>query len=154
MKISDAGLKLLKLSEGWRNKIYLDQAGLQTIGYGHLLTSDDKASGRYSDGITETSGTDILKRDVEFAENAVTALVKVPLSQNQFDALVDFTFNLGKGALASSSLLKKLNAGDYKIVPSELLKWNKVRNPKTKQLEINSGLTKRRQREADLWNAQ
>lgn len=152
LKISDVGLQLIKLSEGYRDKIYKDQAGLDTIGYGHLLTSADKASKRFENGLTESIAADVLRDDVKDAEDAVNDLVKVNLSQNQFDALVDFTFNLGRNALKASTLLKKLNAGEYDAVPVELLKWNKVRNPKTKKLEPSAGLSKRRQREVDLWS--
>jgi lysozyme len=151
MKTSDSGLKMITLAEGNVLKIYKDQAGLDTIGVGHLLTADDKSSGRFTNGITAEQSMELLRHDVVAAENAVNSLVKVSLTQNQFDALVDFVFNLGKGALQVSTLLKKLNAGNKDAVPAEFLKWNKVRNPKTKQLEVNKGITRRRQREADLW---
>lgn len=152
MKTSDDGLKMIEKSEGTVLKIYLDQAGLETIGIGHLLTPEDKASDRFKNGITKDEALELLRDDVKIAEDAVNSLVKVSLTQNQFDALVDFTFNLGVGALSKSSLLKKLNAGDHAAVPAEFMKWNKVRNPKTGQLEPLAGLTKRRQKEADLWN--
>lgn len=152
MKTSDAGLKMIELAEGNVLKIYKDQAGLDTIGVGHLLTADDKSSKRFENGITQQESIDLLKKDVGFAEKAVESLVKVELTQNQFDALVDFVFNLGKGALQSSTLLKKLNAGDKAAVPAEFMKWNKIRNPATGKLEPYKGLTRRRQREADLWN--
>lgn len=152
MKLSDNGLNLIKLNEGWVPKIYKDSAGLDTIGYGHLLTAEDKKSGKYKAGISEVDGANLLRKDVSFAENAVNKHIKVQLTQGQFDALVDFTFNLGTAALASSKLLKKLNAGEYDSVPSEMLRWNKVRNPKTNQLEPVTGLTKRRERAIVLWN--
>jgi len=142
---------MITLAEGNVLHIYKDQAGLDTIGVGHLLTADDKATGRFMNGITDQQSLDLLRHDVSSAEAAINSLVRVPLTQNEFDALVDFVFNLGKGALQVSMLLKKLNAGDKKAVPTEFLKWNKVRNPKTKQLEPNKGITRRRQREADLW---
>lgn len=151
MKTSDDGLKFIALAEGNVLRIYKDQAGLETIGVGHLLTEDDKKSGRFKDGITEEQSIELLRHDVTLAENAVTSLVKVPLTQNQFDVLVDFVFNLGKGALQSSTLLKKLNAGDKASVPAEIMKWNRVRNPKTKKLEVSKGLTRRREKEAERW---
>lgn len=153
MKTSDAGLHFIRHNEGCVLHIYKDQAGLQTIGVGHLLTAEDKSSGRFTSGITETQAIDLLRSDVVLAEQAVNELVKVQLSQNQFDALVDFTFNLGRGALSRSQLLKRVNAGDHGAVPTEFMKWNKLRDPLTKKLVVSSGLTKRRQREVDLWNA-
>lgn len=143
---------MIQMAEGTVLHIYKDQAGLDTIGVGHLLTSDDKSSGRYKKGITESQALELLRDDVGKAERAVETLVKVTINQNQFDALVDFVFNLGEGALRKSTLLRKLNEGDYAAVPAEFMKWNKVRNPKTGKLEPHKGITRRRQREADLWN--
>ena len=109
MNLSAAGLQLLKKSEGFRDRTYLDVAGLPTIGYGHRLVHPEC----YPGGITQTQAEVILLWDVREAEQAVERLVKVPLSQGQFDALVDFTFNLGSGRLAGSTLLQNLNAGKY-----------------------------------------
>lgn len=150
MKISENGLKLIKQCEGCVLHIYKDQAGLDTIGIGHLLTESDKKSGRFATGITDEQAFDLLREDASDAEAAVNSLVKVSINQNQFDALVDFTFNLGKGALGSSNLLKRLNKSDYDV-SQEFLKWNKVRDPKTKQLVASAGLAKRRQKESILW---
>lgn len=152
MKISDAGLDIIKHSEGFVGHIYKDIAGLDTVGFGHLLTADDKAAGRFLHGVTLQEATDLLRVDVGSAERAVDGLVKVPLNQHQYDALVDFVFNLGRAALAGSSLLKLLNAGNYAAVPGQLLLWNKARDPKTGKLVPSSGLTLRRQREAQLWS--
>lgn len=152
MKISDRGLELIQRSEGLVYQVYKDQAGLDTIGYGHLLTEAEKKNKTFSKGLTAEEATELLKKDVEKAEHSVLSLVKVSLNQNQFDALVDFTFNLGEGKLKSSTLLKHLNAGKHHLVPTELLKWCKAKNPKTGQLTTLPGLFKRRQREVDLWN--
>jgi lysozyme len=119
MKLSAAGLELIKKSEGFRSKTYLDMAGLPTIGYGHRLVHPEC----YPDGICETQADVILLWDVHEAEQAVSRLVKAPLTQGQFDALVDFTFNLGSGRLAST-LLQDLNAGKYDAAASELLRWD------------------------------
>ena len=151
MKMSDAGLKMLKELEGSVKHIYRDSAGLDTIGVGHLLTEDEKKTNKFKDGLTDEQIIDLLREDVKHAENAVASLVKVNLNQNQIDTLISFTFNVGRGALASSSLLRKLNAGDHDAVPVELMKWNKLRNPKTRKLEASKGLTKRREREATCW---
>ena len=142
---------MLKELEGSVKHIYRDSAGLDTIGVGHLLTEDEKKTNKFKDGLTDEQIIDLLREDVKHAENAVASLVKVNLNQNQIDTLISFTFNVGRGALASSSLLRKLNAGDHDAVPGELMKWNKLRNPKTRKLEASKGLTKRREREATCW---
>jgi hypothetical protein len=87
----------------------------------------------------------ILASDLVKFEDGVDNLVKVPLKQNQFDALVSFAFNVGLGALGKSTLLKKLNAGQYDAVPAELMKWTKAGG---KELP---GLVRRRRAEAALW---
>lgn len=152
MKLSDAGLELIKHFEGLRLHVYKDGAGLETIGYGHLLTSMDKTSGRFTAGLTEPQALELLRRDAEGAEAAVNACVHVPITQAQFDALVSFTFNLGAAALGQSQLLRKLNSGHPEQVPAEFVKWNKLRSPKTGQLEASPGLTMRREREAKRWS--
>jgi len=141
MKLSNAGLELIKKSEGFRSKVYLDIAGLPTIGYGHRLVHPEC----YPDGICETQAEVILLCDVHEAEHAVSRQVTAPLTQGQFDALVYFTFNLGSGRLASSTLLQSLNAGKYDAVASELLRWDH-----SGEHEIVS-LKARRQAEFQLW---
>ena len=120
MKLSAAGLDLIKKSEGFRSKTYLHIAGHPTIGYGHCLAHNED----YPNGITATEADVILLWDVREAEQAVARLVTVPLSQGQFDALVDFTFNLGSGRLAASTLLQDLNAGKPDAAAAELLRWD------------------------------
>jgi len=141
MKLSNAGLELIKKSEGFRSKVYLDIAGLPTIGYGHRLVHPEC----YPDGICETQAEVILLCDVHEAEHAVSRQVTAPLTQGQFDALVYFTFNLGSGRLASSTLLQSLNAGKYDAAASELLRWDH-----SGEHEIVS-LKARRQAEFQLW---
>lgn len=120
-KVDDAAAKLVANFEGYSSKIYNDAAGNPTIGYGHLLKPGEAA--KFADGITKEQGLALLKQDMKSAADAVNKNVKVPLTQNQFDALTSFTFNVGAGALEKSTLLKKLNAGDYEAVPTELNKW-------------------------------
>jgi lysozyme len=105
MKLSAAGLDLLKKSEGFRSQTYMDVNGFPTIGYGHRLLHPESFPGK----ISEAQAAEMLISDVRDAEQAVKRLVKVQLTQGQFDALVDFCFNLGAGRLASSTLLKILN---------------------------------------------
>ena len=120
MQLSAAGLQLVKDSEGFRSSTYLDLAGLPTIGYGHRLVHPEC----YPDGITPQQAETILEWDLREAEQAVERLVRVPLTQGQFDALVDFVFNLGSGSLARSSLLDDLNAGNYAAAAQQLLRWD------------------------------
>ena len=108
--------------EGFRDRPYLDSAGVLTIGYGHT-----NASGR--DPFSATSAWSeplafaVLQRDADAAAADVRRVVKVDLSQGEFDALTSFVFNLGVGRLASSTLLRKLNAGDYAGAQAEFPRW-------------------------------
>jgi lysozyme len=141
MKLSAAGLALLKVSEGFRSKMYFDSAGLPSIGYGHKILPHE----RFPDGIDEPRAAEILAADLAGAESAVGSLVKVPLTQGQFDALVDFTFNLGRGRLAYSTLLKMLNGGQYDAAADQLLRWDQAGG------SVNKGLAIRRATERNLW---
>ena len=141
MELSADGLTLLKRSEGFRNRVYLDVAGIPTIGYGHRLLYSQS----FPEGIEEAQAAEILVQDVRDAEKSVLQLVKVPLRQGQFDALVDFVFNLGAGRLATSSLLKYLNAGGYEAAVEQLLLWDHA------GARQNAGLKARREAEASLW---
>jgi lysozyme len=141
MQMSAAGLDLLKRSEGFRSRTYLDVAGFATIGYGHRIL----ASQCFPNGIAEAQAAQILASDVRSAEQAVLRLVRVALTQSQFDALVDFCFNLGAGKLAASTLLKELNAGQYDAAQEQLLRWDRAGSQ-----EI-AGLKARREAEFQLW---
>ena len=141
MRLSSAGLDLLKKSEGFRSRIYDDVAGLATIGFGHRLRRGES----FPCGINEAQGEKMLAGDVLVAEEAVTRLVKVSLTQGQFDALVDFVFNLGAGRLAGSTLLRYLNEGKYDAAAWQLLAWDHAG-----AREIAS-LKNRREAEFKLW---
>jgi len=141
MRISAAGLDLLKNSEGFRSHTYLDVAGIPTIGYGHRLLHPES----FPSGIDEAQGAEILLSDLRDAEQAVQRLVKVPLTQGQFDALVDFCFNLGQGRLAASTLLESLNAGQYDAAAQQLLRWDHAGAHESPALKA------RRQAELALW---
>jgi lysozyme len=142
MEFSAAGMALLKRSEGFRKRVYLDVAGFPTIGYGHRLLHPES----FPNGIDEPQAAGILLIDIREAARAVQRLVKVPLTQGQFDALVDFCFNLGEGRLASSTLLKILNAGRYADALEQLLRWDFAGNEECPALKA------RREAEAELWN--
>lgn len=141
MQLSAAGLELIKRSEGFRSHEYKDVAGFPTIGYGHRMGTKES----FSDGIDEKQASAMLANDVFEAERAVNRLVRVALSQGQFDALVDFCFNLGAGRLAASTLLKELNAGNYGAAAGQLLCWDHAGG------EVNAGLKARREAEFRLW---
>jgi lysozyme len=141
MQLSTAGLELLKRSEGFRSRVYLDLSGLPTIGYGHRLVHPES----FINGIDEAQATKILAFDVLEAEQAIGRMVKVPLDQGQFDALVDFVYNLGSGRLAASTLLVDLNAKKYAAAGEQLLRWDHADG------QENSDLKARREAEFKLW---
>jgi lysozyme len=148
MKTSAAGIALIKEHEGKRLKAYLCPAGVWTIGYGHT-TGAGSPSVQKGMTITEAEADAIFARDIGAFERGVLRLVKVPLAQGQFDALVSFEFNTGK--LKKSTLLRKLNAGAYDAVPAELMRWTKAKDKKTGKLVDLPGLVRRRREEAALW---
>lgn len=147
MGISSVGLALIKMFEGLRLKAYLCSAGVPTIGYGHTKGV------RLGDTCSDAQADAWLQEDVQEAVAAVNRLVKVPVTQGQFDALVSFTFNLGADedvddkaeGLGDSTLLKKLNAGDITGAAAEFGKWVKAGGV------VVEGLVKRRQAERELF---
>ena len=152
--ISTAGKQHLKQLEDLRTEVYLDSGGEPTIGIGHLLTRAERRSGKiiigqtvgdYREGLTVDQCWQLLEQDLDPAENAVENLVKLPLTDTQFDTLVSFTFNVGVEAFTGSTLLKKLNSGDYESVPAQLRRWI-FDNGQAVQ-----GLANRREKEIDLW---
>lgn len=126
MNLSDSGLSAIKSHERLRLQAYPDPGskdGLPvTIGYGSTRRMDG-ATWQLGDTITEAQALTLLRRDVSEAESAVNRLVKVPLSQSQFDALVSFVFNVGAGAFKGSTLLRLLNAGDYTGAAAQFARW-------------------------------
>ncbi len=140
MKTSEKGIALIKQFEGFRPTAYLCPAGIPTIGYGHVILPKEKFG-----TLTEAGATAILKKDLEIAERAISQFILAPLTQNQFDALASFTFNLGGGALQRSTLRRKLNAHDYEGAAREFLQWV---NSGGVKLE---GLVRRRKAERDLF---
>ena len=118
--VNDAGVDLIKRWEGLRLEAYLCPAGVPTVGYGH--TGGDVWMGMV---ITEPEAEQLLRKDLWRFEDAVSKLVRVHVTDNEYAALVSFTFNLGEGALAESTLLRRLNAGDDKasVFKEELPKW-------------------------------
>lgn len=149
-EISGIGLSLIKAFEGKYNIGYLCPAGVWTIGYGHTGETLGNSSPKGMT-ITDEQIDILLKQDMKRFEKAVLRSITVPLKQHQFDALVSFAFNVGAGALATSTLLKKLNSGDYAGAAEQFLVWNKATNPQTKKKVVLPGLTRRRQAERHLF---
>lgn len=145
MKTSQAGVNFIKGFEGKRLSAYQDSVGVWTIAYG-TIKYPNGVRVKKGDTCTESQAESYLKHDLITFENAINRLVKVKLTQNQFDALASFTYNLGETNLASSTLLKKLNAKDYKGAASEFIRWNKAGG------KVLNGLTNRRQSETNIFN--
>jgi len=142
MKLSNTGLSLIKSFEGVRLTAYkaVQTEKYWTIGYGHY-GPDVKQNMK----ITQAQADAYLKSDVARFEKAVNENVKVPLNQNQFDALVSFTYNCGEGALQRSTLLELLNQGKYEAAANQFDVWNKSSG------KVLAGLVKRRAKEKELF---
>ena len=153
MHISQEGITLIKHYEGCPkdkdgNAVsYRCAANKATIGYGSLKLIDGSP---VTDNISITmqEAEDLLAHELVEYEGYINDLVKVPLKQNEFDALVSWVFNLGPSNLKSSTMLKVLNAGKYQEVPEQIKRWNKVNG------KVNEGLVKRRKSEALLFECQ
>lgn len=140
MQISLAGISHIKGWEGFKANVYKDAGGKPTIGYGHLILPYESFS-----TITESEAVALLVKDLSSAEDTVNSTVNVTLTQNQYDALVSFVFNVGGGAFRRSTLLKKVNAGQLSAVKTELLKWVRAGGKKV------TGLVNRRVADAKLF---
>ena len=119
MKMSDKGLVALQQREGTRLVAYQDVKGIWTIGVGH--TGPEVKQGLVW---TMVQGLDALRLDVGKAEDCINSVVGVELTQNQFDALASFIFNVGVGAFKASTMLKKINAKDFTGAIKEFDKWH------------------------------
>lgn len=156
-KMSDVGIDVLIELEGSIDHLYYDVAGYATIGVGHLLTKSEISSGKIilSNGyvidfrygnLTQEDITLLLKDDVVMYENAVNKYVKVNITQEHFDSLTSFTFNVGIGAFKRSTLLKVLNRKEYSKVPAQLARWKRAGG------KVVKGLVYRRGVEISMWN--
>ena len=137
---SDNGFALTRSFEGLRLTAYQDCGGVWTIGYGH--TGPEVRAGLT---ITQAEADALLRSDVEDAVTCVNRAVNVPITQNQFDALVDFCFNCGRGSLLQSTLLRKVNIGDFAGAAAQFALWDHAGG------EVVEGLVKRRTAEAELF---
>ena len=146
MEISKNGLNLIAGFEGFRAKPYHCSAGVSTIGYGTTIYPNGTRVTMKDKAISKEYALAIMKYmiDRDYGD-AVDRYVKVPLTQNQYDALVSFTYNLGKGAFKSSTLLRKINEGKYNRASKEFIKWVNVNGKRSR------GLVRRRKKERDLF---
>lgn len=141
MEFSAQGYDVIKRFEGFSPSPYRDAQGW-SIGYGHFILPGENLS-----WIDQAQADELLRKDAAIAVSAVNQMVKVPLSQNQFDALVSFVYNVGTGAFGSSTLLRLLNAGDYSGAASQFDRWNKSQN------QVLTALVERRAKERELFTA-
>ncbi len=139
-KVTDEVIERIKRWEGLRLTAYRDAGGVWTIGYGHT-----GAPARAGATITLAQAEGLLRQDLAAFEAAVERVITVPLTDNQFGALVSFAFNVGEAAFARSTLAARLNGGDYNSVPEQLARWVHAGG---KRLQ---GLVNRRAAEAGLW---
>jgi lysozyme len=138
-KINQKGLDLIKTFEGLKLCSYDDGVGVCTIGYGHTKDARPKMT------ISKEQAELFLEQDLRRFESAVSRLVKVTLTDNQFSALVAFVFNIGDGAFAKSTLLELLNKAQYDLAALQFLRWDKANG------KVLPGLTRRRKAEQALF---
>jgi lysozyme len=142
--LNEASIDLIKSFEGWRANAYRDSVGVWTIGYGHTsMAGPPKVTSNLK--ITKSEGEAMLQHDLQKYAKAVDDAVTVPLTPNQFGALVSFCYNVGPGNFNKSSVLRYTNAGNFKGVPARLLLWNKAGG------RVLKGLTRRRKAEGKLF---
>lgn len=154
MKFSENGITLMSELEGRKKYKYPDVRGISTLGIGHALSKSEASSGKiwissksikYDDGLTDEEMDALLLQDIKIAEDCVNTYVKVNLTQNQFDALVSFTYNCGNTAFRNSTLLKLLNKALHEEVPAQMRRWVYADG------KICPGLANRREKEIALW---
>lgn len=145
MRTGHAGLLLIKRFEGFSATPYLCPANLWTIGYGHVMLAHEQESLRQVD---EAQAEELLKMDLRVAQRAVEKLVRIPLTQNQFDALVSFTFNLGSGTLQRSTLRRMIHRGEQEAIAAQWVRFVWAGGRKL------SGLVRRREAELALYFSQ
>lgn len=138
MAIAQSTIDFIIEEEGSKNKAYKDSKGLWTIGVGHLIKPDEQHLKETT--LTDQQVKDLLKSDLKWCSEAVETSVKVPLNQNQFDALYSLCFNIGETNFKKSTVVRKLNQNDYQGAADAILMWNKP-----------DVLKKRRKRERELF---
>ena len=156
MEVDTVFFNFLCKEEKCETSVYTDSKNIPTIGIGHRLTDQELASKTlvingqrvpYAHGITMAQCQALNKQDVSAAVNCVNSIIKVPLTQNQFNALVSFAFNIGIYAFKNSTLVQVLNQKQYKEVPTQMLRWVHENGA------VTQGLVNRRNAEIALWNS-
>ena len=138
MAIANSTLDFITKEEGFRNKAYKDSKGLLTIGVGHLIKTDEEHL--LNETLTDEQVKELLKSDLKWCSEAVESSVRVPLTQNQYDALYSLCFNIGETNFRKSTVVKRINENDLKGAADAILMWNKP-----------AVLQKRRERERALF---
>lgn len=147
---SENGINMLIRLEALILQIYKDQAGLPTIGVGHLIVSDAEKE-EFKNGITKEKAIELLKKDIASVEKTVNESIKVVITQEQFDALVIFVFNIGENGFKSSSAFREINnAASFDIIGPLWKLWNKITINGVKQ--VSQGLVNRRNAEWELYS--
>lgn len=144
MKASQRGIDLIKVFEKFEPLPYHDAVGILTIGYGHVIQPGEVFP---VDGLTEQGASDLLRADLERREHRMNQLVTVPLSQEQWDALCSWTFNLGVGSLEKSTMLARINEGRFEEAATEMRKWVHAGIAG----KVLPGLVARREKEAEVF---
>lgn len=152
LHINSEGLKLIRKTESFYSKPYIDPVGIPTIGYGTIQYPDGRKVTMGDPPITKEQAEHYMRFEVSEKEEAVRHMVKVPLNENQFSSLTSFAYNVGVGNLQTSTLLKKLNASDYEGASGQFGRWNKGKDRKTGKLVVLRGLTNRRATERALFD--
>ncbi len=146
---SESGKKFITAHEANVLRVYLDPVGLPTVGIGHLLTPEERKVWKVGDRITLAESLQLFERDLATREVFLNSVIKVPVNQNQFDALMALMFNIGNGAFQKSTCLRKLNAKDYAGAADAMLAWNKA--TRFGKRIILPGLVRRRKEERALF---
>ena len=145
MRASINGINLIKQFEGCRYSPYRDSIGLWTVGYGHLIGDGKSLPSGDNRVFTQKEIDDFLVNDLVHVESGISVLIRVPITQNQFDALCSFCYNLGVGTLQKSTLLKDINSSLWDAAANDILKFHFAGGVSL------PGLVKRRQAEHDLF---
>lgn len=144
--LSPKGVDLIKGFEGYKSNAYLDSANVWTIGHGTIKYPNGTRV-KKGDVCTPAQAVEYMKHDLIGFEKTVNTEVKVPINQNQYDALVSLTYNIGQGAFSGSTLLKKLNAKDYAGASEQFLVWKKAGG------QVVQGLLNRRIKERAVFDS-
>jgi lysozyme len=165
-RISPEGIKEMQAMESVEPYVYTCQAGHQTIGVGHKITDHELETGlllidgnavRWIDGLSTEQIDGLMRADLAAAEQTVESCVTVPLTDNQFAALVSLCFNIGSQAFRDSSVVRVLNRGEYHLVPGMMRLWNKITvrvvdvDGIKRVKKVSKGLVNRREAEIRLW---